>query len=246
MTMTTIDVSRLDRVTEKAMMLTNRNRNPTMTQTVMPAVNTKWSVEKRVKSCFSSCLWIFQEKILAKRRRGRGALEYYIKWVGYDASANEWIPETSLNCPERVAEFERKEKQASKAKNSRRRTHPARNSHRTKRRRVKIIDEYDDDEEEEITKSVASSISSSSKSTTLNISSRSVQYGVEKGYKVQAVLGINRTKGEQLHYLVHYQAPTSFEDNMELIPADVAKRFCEDEIIQFYETRITWNERRSE
>lgn len=69
-----------------------------------------------------------------------------------------------------------------------------------------------------------------------------VTYGVEKGYKVQAVLGINRSRGDELYYLVHYQSPTTIEDNMELIPAHVAKKFCEDEIIQFYESRITWND----
>ena len=222
-----------------------------MTQTVMPAVNTKWSVARKKpgKNLFITVLLDFQEKILAKRRRRRGGFEYYIKWVGYDDSANEWIPETSLNCPTRVAEFERGEKKTRKARDSRRRPQSGRNSHRAKRRRVKIIDDYDDDDDDdqgEVTKSVASTTSSSNKSATSEKTTSSVQYGVEKGYKVQAVLGINRTKSEQLHYLVHYQSPTSFDDNMELIPADVAKRFCEDEIIQFYETRITWNDRRNE
>ena len=99
---------------------------------------------------------------------------------------------------------------------------------------------------EEETKSADTSVSSSNKSTAATEDNRDdaseAKYGVEKGYKVQAVLGINRTKGDQLHYLVHYKSPTPIEDNMELIPATIAKMFCEDEIIQFYETRIMWNE----
>ncbi len=94
-------------------------------------------------------------------------------------------------------------------------------------------------------KSVESSTSSSIKSVNEK-KSNSIIYGVEKGYKVQAILGINRTKSDQLHYLVHYKSPTIFEDNMELIPANIAKQYCEDEIIQFYETRISWNERQND
>jgi len=195
-------------------------------------------------------LFFFKEKILAKRRRRRGGYEYYIKWVGYDDSANEWIPATSLNCPERLAEFQREE--ARKRKRSqkerthsqkRRRNRNNNNKNRVKKRRVKIIDNDDDDDDDEPpTKSVESSNSSSIKSDK-DRRTNSVIYGVEKGYKVQAILGINRTKGDQLHYLVHYKSPTIFEDNMELIPANIAKKYCEDEIIQFYETRIAWNDR---
>ncbi len=197
-------------------------------------------------------MFFFKEKILAKRRRRRGGYEYYIKWVGYDDSANEWIPATSLNCPERLAEFQREE--ARKRKRSqkerthsqkRRRNRNNNNNNRVKKRRVKIIDNDDDDDDEPPTKSVESSNSSSIKSDK-DRRTNSVIYGVEKGYKVQAILGINRTKGDQLHYLVHYKSPTIFEDNMELIPANIAKKFCEDELIQFYETRIAWNDQQSD
>ncbi|CAF0722718.1 unnamed protein product [Rotaria sp. Silwood1] len=193
------------------------------------------------------------EKILAKRRRRRGGYEYYIKWVGYDDSANEWIPESSLNCPQRLAEFHREE--ARKRKRTRReRSYSQKrrsNKSRSKKRRVKVIedddndnnnDNDDDNDEQEPTKSVESSTGSTTISDK-DQETKSITYGVEKGYQVQAILGINRTKGEQLHYLVHYKSPTMFDDNMELIPANIAKKYCEDELIQFYETRITWNDR---
>ena len=183
---------------------------------------------------------MFKEKILAKRRRRRGGFEYYIKWVGYDDSANEWIPESSLNCPERLDEFRREE--ARKRKRQRRerdrnRTHKRRiNKNTNKKRRVNVIED-EDEEEQEPPQAIKSSTSSDKDQRT-----NSISYGVEKGYKVQAVLGINRTKGDQLHYLVYYKSPTVLEDNMELIPANIAKQYCEDEIIQFYEARITWND----
>lgn len=199
------------------------------------------------------------------RRRRRGVYEYYIKWVGYDESANEWIPETSLNCPERLAVFEREEalkrkrSQRERTSTQKRRSRSSRNQ-RTKKRRVKqVIDDDDDEEEEddedrrdddeektdEPNKSIESS-PDASRHSDKDSTNKSVTYGVEKGYVVQAILGINRKKSDQLHYLVHYKSPTDFDDNMELIPANIAKKFCEEEIIQFYETRIAWNNQQND
>jgi hypothetical protein len=161
----------------------------------------------------------------------------------------------SLNCPERLAEFEREEERKRKRlqkekvpSKKRRRGKTAKiNKAPVKKRRIKIIhhDDDDDDDEEEEEDEPMKSVESSHSSSTKSDKDRSIIYGVEKGYKVQAILGINRTKGDQLHYLVHYKSPTIFEDNMELIPADIAKKFCEDELIQFYETRIAWNDQHS-
>ena len=193
-----------------------------------------------------------QEKILAKRRRRRGGYEYYIKWVGYNESANEWIPEASLNCPERLEVFHREEErkrkrtQNERERNQSKKRGKKKNKNRLKRRRVKLIDDDDDDEEEkEPAKSVESSNSTSTTSDK-DPKPNLLTYGVEKGYKVQAILGINRTTGDQLHYLVHYKSPTAFDDNMELIPSSIAKTYCEDEIIQFYETRISWKDRQND
>lgn len=118
---------------------------------------------------------------------------------------------------------------------------------------MKVIDNDDDDDNN--TESIqttkppsspsepVSSVESSTQSDKDSNAHISITYGVEQGYEVLAILGINRTHGDQLHYLVHYKAPTTFEDNMELIPSNIAKKYCEDEIIQFFETRIAWNER---
>ena len=181
-----------------------------------------------------------------RRRRGGGEYEYFIKWVGYDDSANEWIPESSLNCPERLAEFRREElrqqRRASRNSERKHRGQGRRTASPPRKRRIKVLhdDDDDDDDDEPAPKSIESSNSSTAQSSTAS-KIDPTDYGVQRGYKVQAILGINRTKSDQLHYLVHYKSPTIFEDNMELIPANVAKQYCEDEIIQFYETRISWN-----
>lgn len=183
---------------------------------------------------------------MAKRRRKRGGgFEYFIKWVGYDDSANEWIPESSLNCPERLAEFERQEKQRSQKESKQRSPIKRRVSTRkrklVKRRRVNILHDDDDDSEDDFlpVQTSKQNLNTSQEPNSTDLTT----YGVELGYKVLAVLGLTRSNNNEVHYLVHYQSPTHFDDNMELLPAELAKRYCEDEIIQFYQTRIIWNER---
>ena len=150
-----------------------------------------------------------------------------------------------------MAEFEKEEelrlkREKKKRKTIRRRSDSMKARQKAKKRRVNILhdDDDDNDQQDDIDDTVLSTRKRSTSTTKSVVSAHqaSITYGVERGYKVQAVLGLNRKKSEQLHYLVHYEAPTDLDDNMELIPATIAKKYCEDEIIQFYETRISWNQ----
>src|SRR6476661_2781021 len=48
------------------------------------------------------------ERILAKRRVGRGQMQYLVKWKGYPNEDSSWEPigKANLNCPDLLAEFE--------------------------------------------------------------------------------------------------------------------------------------------
>lgn len=48
------------------------------------------------------------EKVLDKRFKNN-RVEYFLKWVDYDDSANTWEPEEHLNCKELITDFEQQE-----------------------------------------------------------------------------------------------------------------------------------------
>ena len=40
------------------------------------------------------------------RRKKRGAVEYKVKWVGFNNRHNRWVPESDLQCDNLIEEYE--------------------------------------------------------------------------------------------------------------------------------------------
>ena len=55
------------------------------------------------------------DKIL-KKRIVEGRTEYLLKWMNYPDSASTWEPQENLDCPELIADFEKKTKEQSAAR----------------------------------------------------------------------------------------------------------------------------------
>jgi len=54
------------------------------------------------------------EEVVRQRERN-GKVEYYVKWLGWEETANTWVPLEDLHCPELIEKFNNK-KQTGKKK----------------------------------------------------------------------------------------------------------------------------------
>ncbi|XP_045761694.1 chromobox protein homolog 1-like isoform X2 [Maniola jurtina] len=165
------------------------------------------------------------EKVLNKRTV-KGKVQYLLKWKGYKEEESTWEPEENLDCEELIRAFEdnRKEKEA-KAKKS------DENQSRTKKRR-----RDSDDTSVSGRKGRGTSVSSADDHRESKKKEDKAKSGFEKGLKAEKIIGASDATGE-LMFLVKW----ADSDEAELVPAKVANVKCPQQVIAFYEERLTWH-----
>ncbi|XP_046961110.1 chromobox protein homolog 5-like [Vanessa cardui] len=165
------------------------------------------------------------EKVLNKRTV-KGKVQYLLKWKGYKEEESTWEPEENLDCEELIKTFEdsRKEKEA-KAKKT---------EERTKKRRR----ESSDDTSTTGRKGRGTSVSSleEHKDSKKEKKDDKAKSGFEKGLKAEKIIGASDATGE-LMFLIKW----ADSDEAELVPAKVANVKCPQQVIAFYEERLTWH-----
>ncbi|XP_039763086.1 chromobox protein homolog 5-like isoform X4 [Pararge aegeria] len=168
------------------------------------------------------------EKVLNKRIV-KGKVQYLLKWKGYKEEESTWEPEENLDCEELIRTFEdnRKEKEA-KAKK-------AEEQNRSKKRR------RDSSEDTSVTGRKGRGTSVSSLEDHKEPKSKREREdkgksGFDKGLKAEKIIGASDATGE-LMFLVKW----ADSDEAELVPAKIANVKCPQQVIAFYEERLTWH-----
>jgi len=152
------------------------------------------------------------EKIIEKRTGVNGRTEYYLKWVGYGEEENTWEPTDNLDCPELIAEFERKwaENEAKKG---------------GKKRAAADSTESKENKGKKARGSAVSKTQERSNDPT----------GFDRGFDPDKIIGATDSSGE-LMFLMKWKDT----DEADLVPARIANVRCPQVVISFYEERLTW------
>ncbi|XP_026757021.1 chromobox protein homolog 1-like [Galleria mellonella] len=163
------------------------------------------------------------EKVLDKRTV-KGKVQYLLKWKGYKEEESTWEPEENLDCEELIKTFEdnRKEKEKSKKSEDRGKKRVRESSEETsgtgrkgRATSVSSVEEHKDKKERKDDKSKS---------------------GFDKGLKAEKIIGASDATGE-LMFLIKW----ADSDEAELVPAKVANIKCPQQVIAFYEERLTWH-----
>ncbi|XP_045458862.1 chromobox protein homolog 5-like [Melitaea cinxia] len=164
------------------------------------------------------------EKVLNKRTV-KGKVQYLLKWKGYKEEESTWEPEENLDCEELIKAFEdsRKEKE-SKAKKP---------EERSKKRR-----RDSDDTSTTGRRGRGTSVSSmeEQKESKKEKKDDKAKSGFDKGLKAEKIIGASDATGD-LMFLIKW----ADSDEAELVPAKVANIKCPQQVIAFYEERLTWH-----
>ncbi|XP_039763074.1 uncharacterized protein LOC120635920 isoform X2 [Pararge aegeria] len=171
----------------------------------------------------------FPSNIVRQCKRLKKMVQYLLKWKGYKEEESTWEPEENLDCEELIRTFEdnRKEKEA-KAKK-------AEEQNRSKKRR------RDSSEDTSVTGRKGRGTSVSSLEDHKEPKSKREREdkgksGFDKGLKAEKIIGASDATGE-LMFLVKW----ADSDEAELVPAKIANVKCPQQVIAFYEERLTWH-----
>lgn len=179
------------------------------------------------------------EKVVDRRER-KGKVEYFLKWKGYDSSANTWEPRENLECPELIKAFEdaraaaKKEnasKEKEKEKDKKKPGKPSSTSSSKRKADSDGEDASDDDKDDS-----ASTKSNKSKSAADNdAAADDGMNGFERGYVPEKILGATEANNELL-FLIQWKD----KDKAQLVSSKEARKHCPQLVIDFYEERLIW------
>ncbi|CAG5048239.1 unnamed protein product [Parnassius apollo] len=165
------------------------------------------------------------EKVLDKRTV-KGKIQYLLKWKGYKEEESTWEPVENLDCEELIKTFEDSRKEKEKSKKS------------EERGKKRVRESSEDTSVTGRSKGRATSVSSMEepKESKRERKEDKAKSGFDKGLKAEKIIGASDATGE-LMFLIKW----ADSDEAELVPAKVANVKCPQQVIAFYEERLTWH-----
>lgn len=185
------------------------------------------------------------EKILAKRRNRKGKWEYLLKWAGFSDDQNTWELQHDIH-PDLIAEFEQQQLESDKsnpiyssigedppkkARASQPASLPSKQTDSPPRKKKKRTSNS--------IVSTSFTASTSTSTPTPTNESQQKQFGVEKGWRVRAVIGAAKQKDSSVLYAVDYVQGSPIL--REYVPSEIAHVYIPRELIEFFQKKIVWN-----
>lgn len=165
------------------------------------------------------------EKIL-DRKVVHGEVFYLLKWKGFTDHENSWEPENNLDCPELISDFHKRNSNKSAKRSHDAIQHESNTSsngnHSTNSSSKKSVRSSSLPDQQE-------TIESSKKAKNAN------DFGYGRGLEIEKILGATDAYGE-LMFLIKWQTV----EKPELVPARIVNIKSPQQVIRFYEERLTW------
>lgn len=172
----------------------------------------------------------YSVEIILDKRLNNNKVEYFIKWIGYDDRENCWEPEENLNCVDLINAFEERLKREEKKR-----------KRREKRENRALFARL-----RELSNTIiqgSTSVEPIMVSTMIKLDKKVVDKftktsnGSEVTEKIpDKILGASNSSG-QLMFLMKWQGT----EESDLISAAEANLMYPEVVIDFYESRLTWN-----
>ncbi|CAF0905729.1 unnamed protein product [Didymodactylos carnosus] len=182
------------------------------------------------------------EKIVDRRVRN-GRIEYFLKWKGFSETENTWEPETNLDCPDLISDYENRAAQKGRYSSG-----------------INVLQQHDhqlslkrkssDDSSNHSLPTYGSTSSGKRLRNDNNNNSRigktsitslqgtndeTLASAFDRGLEPEKILGATDACGE-LMLLMQWKGT----GEADLVPARICNTRCPQIVIRFYEERLTW------
>jgi len=174
------------------------------------------------------------EKILAKRRIRKGKWEYLLKWAGFSDDDNTWEGENDIH-PDLIAEFERHQAELDTSNP----VYSTVGEEQPIKSRVSSSTSSNHTDSPPAKKKKRTSNSIVSTSPIITNEPTKKLFGVEKGWRVRAVIGAAKQKDSSVLYAVDYVQGSPLL--REYVPSEIAHIYIPRELIEFFQKKIVWN-----